>query len=109
MRIRTDPVPSAGRSRAALEFLLHLPSLLRLYSRLLRDPRVSIWPKALLVGALAYVILPFDLLPDALPLLGQIDDLVILVTAARWFTQWCPRHVVQEHVQALDGRRASAA
>src|SRR2546422_11343680 len=44
-----------------LEFLIHLPNLVRLYWRLVRDARVSIWPKALLVGAGAYVALPFDL------------------------------------------------
>jgi uncharacterized membrane protein YkvA (DUF1232 family) len=92
-----------------LDLLFHLPSMLRLYWRLLCDSRVSIAPKALLVGALGYVILPFDFLPDALPLLGQVDDLVILLTAGRWFIQWCPPAVVQEHVRAIGGRRAPAA
>ena len=85
----------------ALDFLLHLPSLLRLYWRLFRDRRVSIWPKALLVGALAYVVLPLDLLPDGLPVIGEIDDLVIVIVAARWFIQWCPPDVVREHVRAI--------
>lgn len=92
-----------------LDLLVHLPSLLRLYWRLLRDARVSVVPKVLLVGAVAYVILPFDFIPDALPLIGQVDDLVILLAAARWFVRWCPPAVVQEHVQAIDGRRAPAA
>ena len=87
-----------------LRFLIHLPRLLRLYVRLLRDPRVSVWPKAMLLGAVGYVILPFDLIPDMVPLLGQLDDLVILVAAAHWFMQWCPPAVVAEHVDALSGR-----
>src|SRR5437867_8769566 len=94
----------AGSWRA-LDFLLHLPNLIRLYWRLLRDPRVSIWPKALIVGALAYVVLPFDLIPDFSPLIGEIDDLVILIVAARWFIEWCPPEVVREHAQAIDVRR----
>jgi len=94
----------SARTRA-LDFLIHLPNLARLYWRLLRDPRVSVWPKALLVGAVAYVVLPFDLIPDTLPLLGEVDDVVILVAAAHWFIQWCPADVVREHVAAI-GRRA---
>ena len=89
----------------ALDFLIHLPNLVRLYWRLLRDPRVSIWPKALLVGAAVYVVSPFDLIPDALPLLGEVDDVVIFVAAAHWFIRWCPPDVVREHVAAI-GRRA---
>jgi uncharacterized membrane protein YkvA (DUF1232 family) len=97
----------AIRPGTALRVLLHLPSLLRLYWRLFRDRRVSVWAKGLLVGAVAYVILPFDLLPDMIPFVGQIDDVVVLVLAARWFVQWCPASVVREHVQAISGRMAS--
>jgi len=89
----------------AVEFLLHLPNLVRLYWRLFRDPRVSRWPKALLIAALAYVALPFDLIPDVIPFVGEIDDLAILVVAARWFIQWCPAAVVQEHVQQIDAEK----
>jgi uncharacterized membrane protein YkvA (DUF1232 family) len=49
----------ADRTRA-LNVVLHLPNFIRLYWRLLRA-RVSIWPKVVLVAALAYVVLPFDL------------------------------------------------
>ena len=94
----------AERTRV-LSVVLHLPNFVRLYWRLFNDARVSIWPKALLVGALAYVVLPFDLIPDAIPFVGEIDDVVILLAAARWFLQWCPPAVVREHAAAIDGRR----
>jgi uncharacterized membrane protein YkvA (DUF1232 family) len=66
---------------------------------------VSPWAKALLLGALAYVVLPFDLLPDTLPFLGQVDDVVVVVAAARWFLRWCPPDVVREHARAIGARR----
>ena len=91
----------ATRARA-LEILTHLPNFVRLYWRLFRDRRVPIWPKALLVGALAYVILPFDLIPDVLPVIGEVDDLVIVLVAARWFIRWCPPEIVREHARAID-------
>ena len=100
---------SAGRIRPLLDLLLHLPQVLRLYWRLLRDRRVSVWPKAMLLGALVYVALPVDLLPDVLPLVGQIDDLVILVVAARWFVLWCPPEIVQEHVRTISRGPSPAA
>jgi uncharacterized membrane protein YkvA (DUF1232 family) len=96
----------AARARV-MEVLFHLPSFVRLYWRLFRDARVSIWPKALLVAALGYVILPFDLIPDVIPVIGEIDDLVILLVAARWFLQWCPSEVVHEHARAIDRNRRS--
>jgi uncharacterized membrane protein YkvA (DUF1232 family) len=105
---RTEADRHVGRARAALDLLLHLPALLRLYWRLLRDPRVALWPKALFVAAIAYVLLPFDLIPDVLPFIGEVDDVVIVIAAARWFVQWCPPEVVQAHVRALDGRQAAA-
>jgi uncharacterized membrane protein YkvA (DUF1232 family) len=85
----------------ALKVLTALPGLIRLYWRLLRDRRVSFWPKALMVAALAYVVLPFDLIPDTLPIIGEVDDLVILIAAARWFIRLCPPDVVAEHVQTI--------
>jgi len=91
----------ATRART-LEVLTHLPNFIRLYWRLFRDRRVPIWPKALLVGALAYVILPFDLIPDVLPVIGEVDDLVIVLAAARWFMRWCPPELVREHARAID-------
>ena len=94
-----------GARARVLEILTHLPSFIRLYWRLFRDARVSLWPEALLVAALAYVALPFDLIPDAIPGVGEIDDLVILIAAARWFLQWCPADVVQEHARAIDRQR----
>jgi uncharacterized membrane protein YkvA (DUF1232 family) len=96
-----DPGSTAGR---AWQILLHLPSLVRLYWRLFRDERVSVWPKALLVAAVAYVILPFDLIPDTLPVIGEIDDLFVVLVAARWFIQWCPPAVVREHVDAISAQ-----
>jgi uncharacterized membrane protein YkvA (DUF1232 family) len=89
-------------SPATLRVMFQLPRLLRLYWRLFRDQRVSVWPKAMLVAAALYVVLPFDLIPDVIPFVGELDDLVVLITAAHWFLAWCPPEVVREHTRALD-------
>lgn len=75
----------------------------RLGWRLLRDGRVSWWVKALLVAAVVYIVLPFDILPDAMPVLGQVDDLLVLWLAWKVFLALCPASVVREHASQLAG------
>jgi uncharacterized membrane protein YkvA (DUF1232 family) len=60
--------------RGFFQLLTHFSSSLKLFSRLVKDPRVSLSPKLLLVGILTYVILPTDILPDFLIGVGQLDD-----------------------------------
>jgi uncharacterized membrane protein YkvA (DUF1232 family) len=84
-------------------FLMHLPNFIRLYWRLLKDRRVPLLPKVLLVGAIAYALSPLDLLPDiTLPLIGVVDDVLLLTLAVRFFIPLCPRTVVEEHVRLID-------
>lgn len=85
-------------------WLLHLPNFVRLYARLLRDRRVSWVPKAALGGAVLYIVLPFDLIPDVVPFLGRVDDLVLFLGACRLFIRMCPPEVVEEHVRRIDRR-----
>jgi uncharacterized membrane protein YkvA (DUF1232 family) len=92
---------AVNRATRAVGLLFQLPSLLRLYWRLLGDRRVPLWPKAVLVGSLAYVASPVDLLPDLMPVIGQLDDLTLLVLVGRAFLWWCPPDVVAEHMRAL--------
>jgi len=93
--------PPAVLVLRGLRFLRHLPQFVRLYWRLFCDRRVSIWPKALLVFSLLYVVSPVDLIPDVIPFIGEIDDLVILIVVCKLFVYCCPRAVVQEHVHRI--------
>lgn len=73
----------------------------RLVWRLLWDTRVAWWAKLVPVAACLYVLLPFDLLPDTLPGIGQLDDAALLWAAYRLFVWLCPRNVVAEHRAVL--------
>ena len=47
------------------------------------DPRVSRWPKALLVAMIAYLAMPFDLIPDFIPVVGHLDDAILVALVLR--------------------------
>ncbi|MGH7886537.1 MAG: YkvA family protein [Candidatus Binatia bacterium] len=92
--------------RGFFQLLTHLPSFAKLFSRLIKDPRVPASPKLIVAGILAYVILPTDLLPDFLIGVGQLDDLAVILGGLKLFLRFCPKEVVREHLQAIsDGRR----
>ena len=80
-----------------LRMLWHLPTLVRLLGRLLGDGRVMGWTKALFVGALLFIVSPFDLV-DFVPVLGQVSDIVLALMACRWFLGQCPSEVVAGHL-----------
>jgi uncharacterized membrane protein YkvA (DUF1232 family) len=56
----------------------------------------------MVVATVLYVLSPFDIVPDFVPFVGQIDDLVLLLLAGYYFIRWSPKDVVQEHVAAID-------
>jgi len=85
-----------------LRLIAHLPSFIKLYSRLFADKRVSWLPKAVLVAGLLYALVPFDAIFDfALPV-GVIDDTAVAIGALWAFIKLCPKRIVQEHVQIID-------
>lgn len=89
---------------ASLSLLASLPRYLRLYIRLMRDARVPLKAKMLVVGALIYLISPVDFMPDFLfPVVGQMDDLLVLILAFRGLVRLSPPQVVAEH-QAVISR-----
>ena len=83
--------------------LVHLPSFLKLFCRLVEDPRVSAGAKLVLVGILGYVILPMDVVPDFLPGMGQLDDLAVVAGGLKLFLRLCPPEVVREQVRSIGG------
>lgn len=77
---------------------------LRLVWRLYWDSRVPLWVKTIPTAALAYVIWPIDVIPElAVPLIGALDDLGLVLLGLTTFVNLCPPDVVQEHMQAILG------
>lgn len=90
-------------SRSSL--LRTLVSHVRLTVRLLREPQVPLLMKALPVLAAIYVVFPLDFVPDFLPILGQLDDLGVILVALESFLKVCPAGAVDFHRAAIAGGR----
>lgn len=62
----------------AKEALLLIPNFVKLMYRLVQDEKVSKTDKALLLGTIVYVVSPLDFLPDFIPFLGKVDDILLI-------------------------------
>jgi uncharacterized membrane protein YkvA (DUF1232 family) len=81
-----------------------LPTYARTVWGIARDPRTPLPLKALLLAGLAYVVTPVDFIPDIIPIVGQADDLTVLLLVLDLFIQNAPRDVREEHAaRARDG------
>ena len=87
----------AGRRESARALAGFIPDCVVLCSRLLRDPRVPRRKKALLVALAGYLALPFDLVPDFIPIAGQLDDAVIVALVLRSLLRSGGEPLVREH------------
>ncbi|MDQ3388634.1 MAG: DUF1232 domain-containing protein [Gemmatimonadota bacterium] len=77
-RLRRGVKRDASTAETARGLVRDMPNFARLLYRLVRDPRVSKLDKLLLGATLAYMVSPVDILPDSIPLIGQIDDIYLL-------------------------------
>jgi uncharacterized membrane protein YkvA (DUF1232 family) len=74
---------------------------IRVALRLMREPSVPLLARAVPLLAALYLVFPLDFIPDILPVLGQLDDLGILVFALELFLRLCPSRAKAFHDAAL--------
>jgi uncharacterized membrane protein YkvA (DUF1232 family) len=96
----------AGRRESARALAGFIPDCVVLCSRLLGDPRVPRRKKALLVALTGYLALPFDIVPDFIPVAGQLDDALLLALALRGVVRGAGPDVVAEHWPGTPGSLA---
>jgi uncharacterized membrane protein YkvA (DUF1232 family) len=88
-----DPLFSYGLRSVAQ----YIPQIARLLWKLATDPRVAVRHKVVLGGAAAYLLAPFDIIPDRVPGLGQLDDFAVVVSALDIVLNRTPSEIVHEH------------
>jgi uncharacterized membrane protein YkvA (DUF1232 family) len=74
---------------------------LALYTAIYRDPRTPWLARCLLGAALAYLALPFDLIPDFLPVIGHLDDVLIVPGLIFLALRLVPSEICDDHRQRL--------
>lgn len=88
---------AAGRRTDARALAGFVPDCIVLVSRLMRDGRVPRRRKVLLAGLTVYLAFPFDLVPDFIPVAGQLDDALIVALVLRHLVRTSGPAVVREH------------
>jgi uncharacterized membrane protein YkvA (DUF1232 family) len=87
----------AGRRSDATSVARFIPDCLVLVRGLVRDPRVPRSRKLLLGALIVYLAMPFDLVPDFIPVAGQLDDALIVVLVLRALVRSRGPDLVREH------------
>lgn len=75
---------------------------IEIYKLILKDKRTPFMGKLFLGLAVGYLLLPFDLIPDFIPVLGQLDDLVIVPLLVLLALSLIPDYLISEHRKRLN-------
>src|SRR5436190_21830111 len=86
-----------GRREDARALATFIPDCIVLVTRLAREPRVPRRRKLLLLGLVGYLPLPFDLVPDFIPVAGQLDDAILVALVPRHFVKAGGEPLIREH------------
>ena len=86
-----------GRVLLARELALLVPNLVRMFGGLLRDPRVPLRAKVVVGIASLWLASPIDLIPDFVPIAGQLDDAIVAALALRFILRTTDGAVVRQH------------
>lgn len=96
-RVRTFTAQKAPKwMKPLLPWVMAVPDFFVLMVRLARDERVPAAAKVLTGVVIAYFIMPIDLIPDPIPLVGEVDDVAVAIFALEQITKRVPPAVVQE-------------
>ena len=90
-------IPRTGAKRTVMYYVKQFPAYLRLLGGLMTDRRVATLDKLLVAGAIAYIVMPVDIIPDFIPFLGEVDDLYLLVFALQRLIANTGRNVLYAH------------
>jgi uncharacterized membrane protein YkvA (DUF1232 family) len=87
----------AGRRTDARAWAAFIPDCLVLFKRLIGDPRVPRARKLLLGALVGYLAMPIDLVPDFIPIAGQLDDAIVVGLVLRSVLRAAGEAPIREH------------
>ena len=86
-----------GRTAEARALARFVPDCVVLFRRLLSDSRVPRGRKLLLLALVGYLAMPLDLIPDFIPVAGQLDDAILVALVLRTVLRGAGDGLVREH------------
>jgi uncharacterized membrane protein YkvA (DUF1232 family) len=89
--------PPSGSYEKISDFLFLLPDFFVLLTRLLLDDRVTVKTKGFILGVVSYLILPIDIIPDFIPVIGFVDDLILVVFALDQILKYTDQQVLEDN------------
>lgn len=92
-----ESTPRTGAKKTVTNTLKQLPNFFRLLYGLITDKRVQRVDKLMVAGAVAYILLPLDFVPDFIPFLGEVDDLFLIILSVQRLINNAGRRVVEDH------------
>ena len=95
--VEISSAPRTGAKRTVMGTISEIPNFLRLLYGLITDSRVNSVDKIVVAGAIAYILLPVDIIPDFVPFLGEVDDVFLLILALQRLISNAGRAVVQAY------------
>lgn len=91
-----------NNAKAYSDFIMFIPDLIALICRLIKDKRVPKKTRIALGLSFGYTVLPFDLIPDKIPVLGQLDELAVILFALERIMSDVDTNVLLENWQGKD-------
>jgi uncharacterized membrane protein YkvA (DUF1232 family) len=85
-----------GKRQEARALAGFIPDSLMLFKRLLTDRRVPLSSKVLLGAMVLYLAMPFDLVPDFIPVAGQLDDVILVAWVLRYSLKHAGNHLIEQ-------------
>jgi len=93
---------AAGRALMERVLRLSLRRKLRLALALVREPRIPLLVRAVPPALVLYLAMPLDVIPDFIPVIGHLDDVLVLLLGVAVLLRFTPRAVLEEHIARLE-------
>lgn len=99
-----------AQARGLVKRIIHLPfrAKLMLAAALARDPRIPVRARLVPPALVLYLATPIDIIPDFIPVIGHLDDAVVLVVGVGLLLRFTPRDVLEEHISRFEPIDAAA-
>ena len=82
---------------------LRLKCQFRLALALARDRRIPLHVRLIPPALILYLAMPIDLIPDFIPVIGQLDDIIVVFVGVRLLLRFAPRAIVEDHISRFEG------